>query len=69
VKQWVTLFTENTIEVINVFALLVIVVGTTEMVVTYLRAIIAPSTRGRELRDGYLLYARWLMTAFICPRP
>ena len=62
-KEWVTFFTENTIEVINVIALLVIVVGTIEMGVTCLRAIFAPSTRGRELRDGYLRYARWLMTA------
>lgn len=46
---------------IDAMAVLIIVAGTLEMFFTCLRAVVSPSRTGRELRDGYLRYARWLM--------
>lgn len=62
-KEWTDFFTENTILVIEAAALLVIAFGTIEMLVACLRAIFAPTAAGRELREGYLHYARWLIAA------
>jgi uncharacterized membrane protein len=61
VKEWMTFVSEYAVLIINAMALLIIVVGTIEMSVKCLRAIFAPSATGREIRDGYLHYARWLI--------
>ena len=60
-KEWLTLFTEDAVLIINAMAFLVIAVGTIEMFYRCLRAVVVPSATGRELRDGYLRYARWLV--------
>jgi uncharacterized membrane protein len=60
-QGWVTFLTENAVAIINVMALLIIAIGTVEMFLRCLRALFEPSTTGRELRDGYLRYARWLI--------
>lgn len=59
-KEWVAFLTEYTIVVINALALVVIAIGTIEMALTGVRALFNPSTTRRELRDGYLRYARSL---------
>jgi len=61
VKDWISLFTDGAIVAIDVMAVAIIVVGTLEMFVTCVRSAFSPSPTGRELRDGYLRYARWLM--------
>ncbi len=60
-KEWLTFFTEYAALIIDAMALLVIAIGTIEMFVRCLRAVFVPSATGRELRDGYLRYARWLI--------
>jgi uncharacterized membrane protein len=46
---------------IDAMAALIIVAGTLEMFVTCVRSVFSPSPTGKDLRDGYLRYARWLM--------
>jgi uncharacterized membrane protein len=60
-KEWLASFTEYAIEAINTLALLIIVIGTIEVSFRCLRAVFVYSATGRELRDGYLRYARWLI--------
>ena len=60
-KDWVSVAAEYTVSAIDAMALLLIAVGTIEMFFTCVRSIFSPSRTGRELRDGYLRYARWLM--------
>ena len=61
VKEWLTVPTQYAVLIIDAMALLVIVAGTIEMFYRCVRAVIVPSATGRELRDGYLRYARWLV--------
>jgi uncharacterized membrane protein len=61
VTEWLAFFTERTALVIDGMALLVIAIGTIEMFFRCLRAVFDPSATGRELRAGYLRYARWLI--------
>ena len=60
-KDWVSVVAEYIVSAIDAMALLLIAVGTIEMFFTCVRAVFSPSSTGRELRDGYLRYARWLM--------
>jgi uncharacterized membrane protein len=60
-EQWLTDATVNAVIIINAMALIIITIGTIEMFFRGLRAVFVPSTTGRELRDGYLRYARWLI--------
>ena len=60
-KEWIAIFADYAVIAIDAMAVMIIVVGTLEMFVTCVRSIFAPSRTGRELRDGYLRYARWLM--------
>jgi NAD(P)-dependent dehydrogenase (short-subunit alcohol dehydrogenase family) len=50
-------------EVEALYAWLCGIVGmsTIEMFIACVRSIFAPSPTGRDLRDGYVRYARWLM--------
>lgn len=59
--EWISFFGEKAVEIINAMALLIIVAGTIEVLLTCVRSIFAPSPTGSDLRDGYLRYARWLM--------
>ena len=60
-KEWLTFITEYAALTIDAMALLIIAIGTIEMFFRCLRAVFVPSATGRELRDGYLRYARWLI--------
>ena len=60
---WLTFLIEYVVGFIDLSALFVIVVGTVGMVYRCLRGVWRPSTSGRELRDGYLNSARWLIAA------
>jgi uncharacterized membrane protein len=59
-KEWLAFLSEQAITGIDAVALLVIVIGTVEVVVGVVRFTFgAPS--GHELRDIWLRYARWLV--------
>ena len=61
VKDWISLFADIAVVAIDAMAVLIIAVGTLEMFVTCVRSVFNPSRTGRDLRDGYLRYARWLI--------
>jgi len=61
VKEWISAFADNAVMAIDAAAVLIIVVGTLEMFIACVRSVFNPSPTGRDLRDGYLRYARWLM--------
>lgn len=61
-KEWLTIATEQAIIAIDALALLIIVAGTLEVVVASLR-VIAVGASGRDQRDVWLRYARWLVAA------
>ena len=60
-RDWIAFLTDSAIVAIDAMAVVIIVVGTLEMFITCVRSVFSPSRTGRELRDGYLRYARWLM--------
>lgn len=59
-KEWFTLASEHAIVVIDLLALVVIVFAALEAFIKGLRAMISPLT-GRERRDIWLRFARWLV--------
>jgi uncharacterized membrane protein len=61
VKEWISVFADTAVAAIDAAAMLIIVVGTIEMFIACVRSVFNPSPTGRDLRDGYLRYARWLM--------
>jgi uncharacterized membrane protein len=61
VKDWISVVAEYAVSAIDGMALLLIAVGTIEMFFTCVRSVFSPSPTGRELRDAYLRYARWLI--------
>lgn len=61
-KQWLTIATENAITVIDALALVVIVIGTAEALITGLGAVIR-TLDGHARREIWLRYARWLVAA------
>jgi len=61
-KAWLVLITEPVIVAIDALALLVIVVGTVEVLGKLVRAAIRPMT-DTERRTTWLRYARWLVAA------
>jgi uncharacterized membrane protein len=60
--EWLNFATTNAVTIINAMALIVIAIGTIEMFFRSLRAVLGSSASGRELRDAYLRYARWLIS-------
>ena len=60
-KEWIAFLTDNAVVAIDAMAVLLIVAGTIEMFIACVHSILAPSPTGRDIRDGYLRYARWLM--------
>jgi uncharacterized membrane protein len=60
-KEWIAFLTDNAVVAIDAMAVLLIVAGTIEMFIACVRSIFAPSPTGRDIRDGYIRYARWLM--------
>ena len=61
-KEWISFFAEDAVEIINAMAFLMIAYGTIEAFLRGLRAMVRPSATGRELRHGYSRYARWLIS-------
>jgi uncharacterized membrane protein len=61
-REWLTVLAEYAALIVDLMAIFVIAVGTVEIFFRCLRAAISPSAAGRELRAGYLRYARWLIT-------
>ena len=61
-RQWLSLISEPVITALDAIALLVIVVGTTEVSVNIVRAAIKP-LGNQEARKVWLHYARWLVAA------
>ena len=59
-KDWISVCADNAVVAIDAMAMLIIAVGAIEMFVTCVRSVSAPSRTGRDLRDEYLRYARWL---------
>ena len=61
-RVWLDAISEPVIVAIDAIALLVIVVGTVEVLGALVRAAFRPLTR-RERADAWLRYARWLVAA------
>jgi uncharacterized membrane protein len=60
--EWLTFVSERVTVLIDALALVVIVIGTVEVVVRLLRALFRPATN-YALRDAWLHYSRWLVAA------
>ncbi len=60
-KDWISFLTDYAVVAIDAMAVLIIVAGTIEMFIACVRSVFTPSPTGRDLRDAYLRYARWLM--------
>ena len=60
-RDWISFFADNAVIAIDAMAVLIIAVGTIEIFITCVRSVFSPSRTGRDLRDGYLRYARRLM--------
>jgi uncharacterized membrane protein len=60
VREWLVLATENAVLVIDCLALLVILCGTIEALVSGVRVVLAPGASDRR-REVWLRYARWLV--------
>jgi uncharacterized membrane protein len=60
-REWLVFATQYATMIVNAMALIVIAIGTIETFLRGLGGLFRPSTTGRELRDAYLRYARWLI--------
>jgi len=61
-REWLVLFTEPAIAVIDILALVIVVVGTLEAFVRACRLLFSEAS-GHERRGVWLRYARWLVAA------
>jgi len=61
-KEWLALVTEPVVVIIDLIALLMIVIGTLDVLVRGLPVMFASPT-GHERRDVWLRYSRWLVAA------
>jgi uncharacterized membrane protein len=61
-REWLTKLSEPAITLIDAIALLVILVGTFEVLFKVARAVIRPLTAAAA-RDAWMRYARWLVAA------
>lgn len=59
--QWLMAVAGYLVVIINAMALVVIAIGTVQVFIKCLRALLGPSETGHELRGAYLRYARWLI--------
>ncbi len=59
-KEWLIFVTENAIVLIDIFALIIVLIGTIEAFFGGLRTMLLSPT-GHERRDIWLRYARWLV--------
>jgi uncharacterized membrane protein len=60
-KEWLTFIVGYAVMIIHAMALVIIVIGTIEAFLRSVCAIFSPSAGGRQFRDAYLRYARWLV--------
>jgi uncharacterized membrane protein len=60
-EEWLKIVTAHTVTIIEAMALIVLAIGTIEMFFQCLRTLFGSSPTGRDLRDAYLRYARWLI--------
>jgi len=61
-REWLTFLSEQAIVLIDAVALIVIVIGTLEVLVTIVRALLRTMSN-YSLRAAWLAYARWLVAA------
>jgi uncharacterized membrane protein len=61
-KEWLLLATEWSITVIDMIALLLVIIGTVEALVSGVKLMFSSPT-GHRKRDAWLRYARWLVAA------
>ena len=61
-RAWLTFLSEQAIVLIDAVALIVIVIGTLEVLVTIVRALLRTMSN-YSLRAAWLAYARWLVAA------
>jgi uncharacterized membrane protein len=61
-KEWLIIISEHAIVAIDIIALLVVLFGTVEVVVSMLRLAVADTTE-REKSQIWLRYGRWLVVA------
>jgi uncharacterized membrane protein len=60
VREWLTFVTEYAVLIIDALALVIIAVATIEAFINGLR-LMSPTLSGREWRDVWLRYSRWLV--------
>jgi uncharacterized membrane protein len=61
-REWLVFVTEYAVVIIDIFALVLVVIGTVEAFVSGLRVLLSGHA-GHERRDVWLRYARWLVAA------
>lgn len=59
-KEWLDIISFHVVVLIDAIAMIVIVIGTIEAVISGAKLALSPST-GREQREVWLRYARWLV--------
>ena len=60
-KEWLTVIATSAVTIIHAMALVIIVIGTIQAFVRCVHALFNPSMTGRNFRNAYLQYARWLI--------
>src|SRR5262245_12651772 len=60
-KEWLVVFTEHAVLVIDAMATLIIIFGTVEAFIDGIRVLVS-SKSSHERRDVWLRYARWLIS-------
>jgi uncharacterized membrane protein len=61
VEEWLSVSTKFAVLIIDAMVLLIVAIGSIEAFVSGLRVMLSPSATGRERRDVWLRYARWLV--------
>lgn len=62
-KEWLIAVTEPTIVIIDMMAFVIVVIGTVQAFVAGMHLVIARDRSGRDRRQIWLTYARWLVAA------
>ncbi|TWI04965.1 putative membrane protein [Luteimonas cucumeris] len=62
-KEWLIAVTEPTIVIIDMMAYLIVVIGTVQAFVAGMHLVITRDRSGRDRRQVWLTYARWLVAA------
>ena len=62
-NEWLKIVADGVITIIHAMALVFICAGSLQAFIRGLRAFFKPSPAGELFNDGYIQYARWLITA------